>query len=301
MTAPEILDTASPYWLRLYGHWVHLQGIMPVNDVTSQRRYSELVTVDGYRYAQRAPRGPRTWELPYRYGTAAATAALESAAYDLNTNDPVTRTLFLDTNAARVNMVDPDLLAKWGQPGGSVLNVGESADKPIWLPSYNVDTTLPDRELYIPVRPGVTYSLALWAAGVGATANAITVTLNTPPGVPGDQVLVTYNYPGPTAPATNPDLVNFTFTPPAVGVVTIRFADLFLRSTAGLMVYEGDCPPDYYRAGRRMPCQVSVQDPAVTTNLIWSAKCPPCGLPREHASFTIQEVGLGLTDASAVA
>jgi hypothetical protein len=39
-----------------------------------------------------------------------------------------------------------------------------------------------------------------------------------------------------------------------------------------------------------MPCEVSVHDPKITNNLIWRY-CDPCKLPREHAAFTISEVG----------
>jgi hypothetical protein len=293
--APEIPDTQSPYWLRLYGHWIHLNGIRPGVDVAQARGFSELITVDGYRYSQRAPRGPRTWVLDYEHGTAAATAALESAAYNYPLVDPLGADLslmFLDTNAAKVNMVDIDTDTTW-KPffTPAAINVGESPDQPIWKPSYGVDG---DKTIYLPVRAGVTYSVAFWTALTAARAAAVIANLVR--GV-GTTLMTSYNYPGPVSGADNPVLSHFTFTPAFDGTAAITFEWEVLRNSAGLMVYEGDCEPDYYRNGRRTPCQVSVQDPALSTNLIWPKECDLCALPREHATFTVQEVGIGMLDA----
>lgn len=280
--APNILDTQSPYWLRLYGRWIHLNGIMPVNEVEPGRAFSELVTVDGYRYEQRAPRGPRTWELPYRYGTAAATAALESAAYDIVLNDAASgHTLFLDTNQAKVNMAPPDLLSTWRNPnvtsGPLVLNVGESEGQPIWLPTYDGGPNPAGGiSIDVPVRAGVTYTATVWTT-LGAAQTAITVT--------GAAAGAANGAAGATV--ASPAQATVVFTPVADGVVNVKPQ---LGFTAGLMVYEGNCAPTSYRAGRRMPCEVSVQDPKVTNNLIWRY-CNPCNLPRENAVFTIREVG----------
>lgn len=285
MTAPQVPDSASPYWLRLYGHWVRLQGIMPVVNQTSQRGFSELITVDGHRHEQRAPRGPRSWALDYRYATAAATAALESAAYDYNFDDPDMRTLMYDQNAAKVNMVPPDLLGQWkGDPEAvgahQVVDVSGADGLPMWLPTYGVDAeepTSPYWEIEIPVRGGVEYTIAGWIIElpVGSVAIAVTgaATVNimgsTPAGTPSD-----------------PHLGSATVTPVADGVLTIQVA---MGLVAGLMVYEGDCPPTSYRAGQRMPCAVAVQDPSRVTNLIWR-DCDPCTLPREHTAWVIHEV-----------
>lgn len=279
--APNILDTQSPYWLRLYGRWIHLNGIMPVNDVEPGRSFSELVTVDGYRYEQRAPRGPRAWELPYRFGTAAATAVLEAAAYGIVLNDAASgHTLFLDTNQAKVNMVPPDLLSTWRNPnvtsGPLVFNVGESEGQPIWLPTYDGDGVAGTRSVQIPVRAGVTYTATVWTT-LGTGTTALTVS--------GAAVGSANGLNGSTA--ASPHQATVVFTPVADGVATVATTVGF---TAGLMVYEGDCAPTSYRSGRRMPCQVSVQDPKITNNLIWRY-CDPCKLPREHAVFTIHEVG----------
>lgn len=273
--APDILDTQSPYWLRLYGHWIHLDGIMPVNDVEPGRAFSELITVDGYRYEQRAPRGPRTWELPYRYGTAAATAALESAAYDVVLNDAASgHTLFLDTNQAKVNMMRPEFpMSSEVDRNRAVINAGG-----VWLPSTG--TTLVDERF--PVRAGVTYTIAAWTIGTNGA-----IQLTTEAGVP----LVSEAGSG-VGTAANPELLSGTYTSPTdqvLRVLAVTPASLTV-SLAGLMFFEGDCPPEHYRRGRRMPCQVSVHDPKVTNNLIWRY-CDPCKLPREHAVFTVQEVG----------
>lgn len=285
MNAPLIPDSASPYWMRLYGHWVQLQGIMPVVDKSNQRVFSELVTVDGHRYEQRAPVGPRSWALDYRYATAAATAALESAAYDYNFNDPSMRTLLLDTNEAKINMVPPDLVNRWRNPnvtsGPEVYNVGEPDGLPIWQPSYDGGPEPTEGiSIDIPVRGGVTYTATVWTR-LGTGQVALTVSGAASGSANG----------GAGATLANPHQAVVVFTPVADGVVTVEPNVGF---SAGLMVYEGDCPPTSYRAGRRMPCSVSVQDPASTTNLIWRA-CNPCDLPREHTSWVIREVGMDAT------
>lgn len=280
MTAPQVPDSASPFWLRLYGKWVRLQGIMPVVDKASERAFSELTTVDGYRYEQRAPRGPRSWALDYRYATAAATAALESAAYDYNFNDPSMRTLLLDTNEAKINMVPPDLLTRWRGPatsGPQVYNVGEPSGLPMWLPTYDGDGVVGTRSIQIPVRGGVTYTATVWTT-LGTGTQAISVS--------GAAVGSANGLNGSTT--ANPHQAVVTVTPVADGTLTVSVQIGF---TAGLMVYEGNCAPTSYRAGRHMPCSISVRDPSTKTNLIWR-DCDPCKLPREHTAWILHEVGV---------
>lgn len=281
--AGNVLDTASPFWLRLYGHWVQLQGVMPTVEQASQRAFNELITVDGYRYEQRAPRGPRSWTYDYRWGTAAATAALESAAVDVNWSDPAMRTLFLDTDAAKVNMLPPDLLTVWTRSGDPalVINVGEADGLPMWLPSYGADNdaTPAYQEIDVPVRGGVTYTATCWSAQMGSGSVVLSIS--------GAATGSANGLTGSTA--ANPHQPTIVFTPAADGVVTVSTASSF---SAGLMVYEGDCPPTSYRAGRRMPCSVSVREPARTHNLMHGWDCDPCTLPREHTSWVINEVGI---------
>lgn len=283
--------TLSPYWLRLYGKWIHLEGIAPEVEITSQRAFNELITVDGHRHVQRAPRGPRSWTLSYEYATAAATAALESAANDYNFSDPSMRTLFLDTNEAAINMVPPDLLTTWRNPnatsGPQVYNVGEPDGLPIWLPTYDGGPNPAGGiSIQVPVRAGVTYKAVVWTTvGTGQVAVAVT----------GAATVSANGLNGSTV--ANPHQAIATFTPVADGVVTVQPA---LGFTAGLMVYEGDCAPTSYRAGRRMPCSISVQDPSLSTNVIWPNSCDPCDLPRQGSSFVLQEVGADTTTPVAV-
>lgn len=284
MTAPQVPDSASPFWLRLYGKWVRLQGIMPVVDKASDRAFSELTTVDGHRYEQRAPRGPRSWALDYRYATAAATAALESAAYDYNFDDPGMRTLLLDTNEAKINMVPPDLLSKWRgttTAAITVVNVGEPDGLPMWLASYGADAaepTSPYWQTQIPVRGGVTYTVTAWVHTLATASVAIQVS----GAAAGNGMGLTGSTPA------NPHQSTVVVTPAADGILTIQ---TIMQFSAGLMVYEGDCAPTSYRAGRNMPCSISVRDPSTKTNLIWR-DCDPCKLPREHTSWTLHEVAM---------
>lgn len=294
MGAPNVLDTGSPFWLRLYGKWVRLQGVMPVVDVSSQRAFSELLTVDGYRYEQRAPRGPRSWAMDMRYGTAASAAALEAAAYDVNFDDPAMRTLLYDENAARVNMLPPDLLTQWRGVGAgdlpaahTVVNVGGPDGLPMWLPTYGMDAEVADESgqpywvTEATLRGGVTYTVAVWSITLGPGNGAVVVLQSD-----GGGTLATLD--GGSGTAENPHLSWQSFTPADDENVMILSA---MQYTAGLMLYEGDCEPTSYRAGQRTPCSVSVHDPSRTTNLIWR-NCDPCRLPREHTSWVLNEVGV---------
>lgn len=294
MGAPNVLDTESPFWLRLYGKWVRLQGVMPVVDVSSQRAFSELLTVDGYRYEQRAPRGPRSWAMDMRYGTAASAAALEAAAYDVNFEDPAMRTLLYDQNAARANMLPPDLLTQWRGIGAgdtpaahTVVNVGEPDGLPMPLPTYGIDAELAEEtdEPYwiteMTVRGGVTYTVAVWSITLLSGNQVVRVTE-----AEGGATIASLAGGGGTADA--PALRWQSFTPDEDMTIVLRSA---MQYTAGLMLYEGDCAPTSYRAGQRTPCSVSVHDPSRTTNLIWR-NCDPCRLPREHTSWVLNEVGV---------
>lgn len=274
--APEIPETLSPYWLRLYGKWIHLEGISPENDVTSQRQFNELLTVDGYRYVQTAPRGPRTWTLSYEYGTASAVAALEAAAYTVPlsaTDDPAMRTLLLDTNAAEANMLPPEMPTQGTVLDGyPVINAGG-----VWQPAYDVVS------YGVPIRIGVTYTVAVWTAATGgSTVLQVTV----------DGAITNYQAAGGGT-VDNPELVTVVITPATDQDVRVAATSGPgpTASTSGLMVFEGDCPPTHYRRGQRTPCQVSVQDPALTVNPIWPRGCDPCDLPRQQATFTVLEVG----------
>lgn len=80
-TYPDVqtVPTSSPFWLRLNGVWVWLEGVMPGVGVDSDRPGSEFRALDGRRYAQRAAVARRSWSLSYRYATPAALSALMAA------------------------------------------------------------------------------------------------------------------------------------------------------------------------------------------------------------------------------
>jgi len=300
MTAPEIPDTQSPFWLRMYGHWMHLEGVVPETETTQGRGFSELITVDGYRYVQRAPRGPRTWTFNFEYATAAATAAMESVAYDIIQTEAASgRTLLLDTNQAKVNMVRPEITT---QPKASVTyqQMSSTTLQPIraggvWLPSIeHLPSGDPEYDT-IPVRSGITYTAAVWTT---AASGEDVLVLDTAAG----NVIGTAVGGGTI---TDPELVDVTWTAPGDEDIRVygqvgAFSDTF--STAGLMFFEGDCPPETYRRGRRMPVEVAVQDPSMTSNFAWPyPDCDPCALPRESTSFVVQEIGTFPSEEAEVA
>ena len=73
------LATGSPFWLRLHGVWVQVEGVVPGVSVAAERPRSSLVTAGGRRYEQRARAARRSWEWSLVYASAAHVGALAAA------------------------------------------------------------------------------------------------------------------------------------------------------------------------------------------------------------------------------
>ncbi|WP_447643164.1 hypothetical protein [Nocardioides zeae] len=73
---PVVQPTNSPYWLRVNGQWVHLDGVRRGSRLQVERDTSDLVTIDGVRQRWVAPAGPRSWRLQLQDATPVAVAAL---------------------------------------------------------------------------------------------------------------------------------------------------------------------------------------------------------------------------------
>lgn len=243
-----MIANQSPYWLRLNNTWVHLDGVEPGVDIVINRASSDFTSVDGVRWSQKAPKGPRDWALTYRYAIADAVSALK-VAVDIPSN-----VLFLDTTMAQINMLAPADCYGVDQTAGIVDCGG--------VPLRELDLSS-GKAVTIPVRGGVTYYARLWGGPDGATVGSVAF-----PG--GSQDLVsTVSWPDiwPEDWPTDTGLVA-PFTPTADGDATLTLA-AGTTGASGLMVAQ-DVPPHHFMAGMSMPCQVSVEELSQTANFAWA-------------------------------
>lgn len=246
-------QTQSPFWLRLFGSWVHLEGVTPGVALSPDRPRSELVTSDGFRYAQQAPRAAREWSLAWRHATPAAISALSVAA------EAPGDVWLLDTAAAVSNMLDPR--ACYGHSAAA--GVIDCGGVPLRAISAGAVVTSV-------VRGSVTSRLSLWTTAVaGAVVGSFTA-----PGVTSTNL---------TAPAgTGSRRVEAVFAPAADGLLSVAVASAVV---SGLQLVEGDPAPSWM-AGQRTPCKVSASDAERTLNLL-----PSGGQGRSDYSLTLREVG----------
>jgi hypothetical protein len=234
----SVIPTASPFWLRLAGTWIHLEGVAPGASTAKSRATSEMVTVDGVRLVQQAPTGPRDWTLNYQWATPEALAAIEAAA------EAVEDVLFLDTTLSKANMLAPRDCFGLVSTAAAV-NAGGVPLRALDLTAAYVRT--------VAVRTGVTYYVSAWTA---ASTSIGTVT-----------------YPGGSGALTpSAGRVTRAFTPNADGTATVT-VNAGATTTSGLMVSEGISPTQFL-AGQRMPVTVSVGDPSRTANRAFASALP---------------------------
>lgn len=259
-----MLANQSPYWLRLNGTWVHLDGVKPSVEMTPNRATSDFTSVDGVRWTQQAPKGPRDWSLSYEYATPDAVAALSVAA------EIATDVWLLDSTLAQANMLAP--LDCFGtDTAAGVVDCGG-----IPLRALDLTTT---KSVTVLVRAGITYYVRLWGGpdetGIGSVAY---------PG--GSQDLVpTVEWPN-IWPDDWPSATGLVapFVPTSDGEATITLA-AGTAGASGLMLTQ-DIAPETFLSGARTPCQVSVGDPGRTVNMAW-----PTSYAWSDYTVSVREVG----------
>lgn len=225
----EVNPTSSPYYLRIFGEWLHVEGVTPGVDVDTERPASRMISVDGVAWEERPARGPRTWSLSFEWATERTMNALRVAAHF-----PADVWL-LDRSMAVVNMLDmPDCLGS----GSLLLTNGMP------LPRF-----VAPRAATTMVRRGVATFAALWTdAAEGAPVGTVewpggSASLTAPAGTSAQRVVVP------------------PFTPDVDGPLVFTAA----AGTTGMQVTE-DWLPNEWMGGRRTPCRVSIDDPGQTLN-----------------------------------
>lgn len=233
MSIADVVQTGSPFRLRLNDAWLPLEGVTPGVQTATARPSSELVTVDGRRFVQRAPRGPREWTLDFTYAPAAAVTALRVAC-------EVDEVWLSDSASASANLFDPrdthgtDLEAAVIDCGGVPLRV---------LPDEHVAT--------VAVRGGVQLRLGYYtSSGAGVEVGSAVF--------PGGSVDLD------ASAGSAPPRRDVTFTPASDGDLVLT---LSTATVTGLQLTEGALPSAWV-PGERMPCKVSVVDPERTMTML---------------------------------
>lgn len=226
IAANTVVAAGSPFWLRLFGEWVQLEGVVPDTSAGVSRSRSSFESVDGVQWEQQAPAHRRSWSLEIPWQSRVATRVLEVAAH---TNEDV---WLLDRTRAVVNMLRP----------GDCYGDGTA----LLADGMPLRRFTAERTVTSPVRRGVGTFVGVWTDAAAGTPVA---TVSWPGG---SQVL--------TAPAgTVAQRASVGFTPEAHGDVAIVAA----AGTTGLQVTE-DWLPDEWMAGQGVPCRVVVDDPSGT-------------------------------------
>lgn len=249
----DLAPTGSPFWLRLHGTWLQLDGATPGVSVDADRPRSDFTSVDGNRYVQRGPQSRRQWDLsiPYAASAAQAVAVLRAAVEaeddvmlisddQLVTNMLPARSCYGTTSPAIVCGGIPLLTLAPSQVVTGYVRGGKPTTISCWTTASSGTTVL------TVVRPGGTTNVV---AGSGGRATA-------------------------------------TFTPSADGTVTITAAAGTPRSTGLMMAEVGTLPTAFVHGeGGGMPCKVEVQDPGDTLTMRHD------GYWRHDHQVTIREVG----------
>lgn len=222
----KVIAAGSPFWLRLFGEWIQLEGVVPDVSAGTSRLRTAFESVDGVTWEQQAPKHRRSWSLPIPWQSRVATRVLEVAAHS-----PEDLWL-LDRTRAVVNMLRPGDC--YGD-GTALLADGMP------LRRFTAERTVTSL-----VRRGVETFVGVWTDAAAGTPVA---TVSWPGG---SEVL--------TAPAgTTAQRASVAVMPSADGDLTITAA----AGTTGLQVTE-DWLPDEWMAGQGAPCRVVVDDPSGT-------------------------------------
>lgn len=216
-----VVPAGSPYWLRLNGVWVQVEGVVPAVQTASERPSSSMTSLNGNRFEQKARLARRSWTLTLPHAAAPHIAAIRAAV------ESSAEVQLMSDAAAVANMLPPRSCFGTTAP---VIDCGG-----VPLLGFTAPGTVTGK-----VRGGAPTTLSCWsdkpAAAIAAAAT-----------YPGGSV---------TLLSAGGGQVADTFVPTADGTITI-----FVQSnTSGLMLTEGD-PSTTFVAGEGMPCAVTVDDP----------------------------------------
>lgn len=253
--ADLVAPTGSPFWLRLNGTWIHLEGATPGVQVGADRPRSEFRSVDGNRYAQRGPRVRRQWDLsiPYAASSAATIAVLRAAA----------------ESEVDVLLASEDQLTTNMLPATSCYGTTSPAIDCGGIPLL---TLAPSQVVKGRVRGGVATTLTCWTT---AATSAPALTVN----VAGGGLITSCN-------AGAGGRASVTFTRSTDTDIEIVASSASQRSS-GLMLAETPYLPQAFVHGEGdgMPCKVDVQDLGDTLTMHHD------GHWRHDHQVTIREVG----------
>lgn len=247
----------------------------PERAVSVERASSAFVTLGGRQYVQRAPRGPRTWEMPWRLVAPDVMALLAAAA-----SGALPGPLYLYTgDAALTNLLPADVAAPCQAGTTSLGSVAGTVA--VGMPS-GVETltgvvqqsVVGAWSSVVPVRASTSYTLSAWASTSGAAVEWRTVTAAGAQVATGtlSAAAVTGAYRGAVSIAAGA----------TVAGIQVR-TSVGTRTVGGLRLTEG-AHEAVWMPGRGVP-QVVVDDPAETLQLVSG------GRVLADYAVTVREVG----------
>jgi hypothetical protein len=246
--------TAS-FAIRIGTKWFPIDEVDLGATVRSNRPASEMVTLGGTRYAQRAPRAPRSWEWNLGATSSESVRWLRLAAQGL-----VGEVWLYDLTLAQANMLDPrDVLGTdLGQPSIAV----EAVQLGTFAAGHTITRLL---------RAGTPYTLSGWTSHTAGTTIA---TYSIGAGA--------VNIPAPTGAGSRYWSVTFA---PATDV-SASLVVTVAGKTSGLRLTEGRVDTIQFMPGENTPCRVSVTDPNQALTLLFTSR-----LPLLDQTITLLEVG----------
>lgn len=249
----EVIPTQSPYWLRINGVWLHLDGVRPGSSRSTVRASSDFKSVDGHLYVQQAPRGSREWSLDWEYASPGSVAAIALAA------EAPGEVLLFDVASASVNCLAPrDCYGH--DPAAPVLDFSGSLPLRAMAAGVSVSTL---------VRGGAPYSFGVWSSrAVGVEVCAL-------------------DFPGGTETVLSAGVglrSTATVIADADGDLEVTMSGTGWAGT-GLQLVEGDLP-QVWLPGDRTPCPIAVGDPDRVLTLLRSGTTG-----RSDYTVSLREVG----------
>ena len=254
--------TRSPFYLRVNGVWLPLEGVNPGTGRNSERASSSFNSVDGVGYVQQAYLAQRTWEFDWTMATPASVAAVAFAAQ--NPHD----VWLWDETAARANAL-PDY-ACYGPEAHPVLLCGGFPLRSLTAGSSG--TGAGATVLTRPIVPGFPLIVAVWTdATAGTTVGSVD---------DGDGSLPL------VAPAgTGPRVTSVELNAPEADSLTITIPASTTYLVSGLTLTDGLAPSSWL-PGQATPCQVSVSDPSAALQ-----RLPQGRMVMADYAVTLREVG----------
>lgn len=246
------------YYVLVAGGWEPVPGVQRGVTKSMARPSAETISLGGVRRRQRAARAPRSWALTFSSKDPKVVSWLTLAAQGL-----IGDIHLLDVAAAQVNMLAP------------ADTIGALTEPTLPVDGHTFAMLPHNHTFMIKCRAGIEYRLsASTNHAAGSTVATITA---------GDEDPITVAAPD----GTGTRVVSAVFTPGTDADVVFTFTRPGVTGTSLLRLTEGSVDDHGFLPGQKAVCQVSVDDPAETLELLTTNQ-----LPLSTYTVNLLEVGL---------